>query len=621
MMKPMSASPSKSRAARAGRSGGVMGETRVQWREWGEEAFREAQEQDKPILLSISATWCHWCHVMDRGIPGDPIHTGTYSDPEIAELINTYFIPIRVDTDRRPDINARYNMGGWPTTAFLTPDGEILTGATYIPPMQMRQVLLQVLQYYRSNRSEIQRRAQEIARRRQEAARPMARPGARLSWTIPLHLIGLIARAYDPVYGGFGEAPKFPHPEASLLLLVEYVRGGRRDERLAEMVRRTLHGMAEGGMYDHVEGGWFRYSTTRDWSLPHFEKMLEDHARLIPLYLYAAEVLQDEGLREPAVKALDYVERTLYDPERGVFWGSQDADEEYYALSRRERAQRPPPAVDRTVYANWNGQMALALLVAADLLGEPRWREMALRNLDAVWTLTFNASAGALAHYVDIRGERADAKGIPPLLGDQVHYARAALAAFQRTGERRFLERALQLRPYLESALADREGGGFFDRPEDPRAIGALRIRQKPLEENAVAAEFYLTLHDLTGDREARAMAERTLLAFEQDYVKYDFAAAPYGLAVYRAITEPVRIHVIGSPEDPATQRLLAAAWRGDPFHRVVVPMDPERDAPAIRAQGFSTDGLPVAYVCLGDRCLAPARTPEELAERTAALA
>ncbi len=593
-----------------------MGETRVQWREWGEEAFREAREQDKPILLSISATWCHWCHVMDRGIPGDPIHTGTYSDPEIAELINTYFIPIRVDTDRRPDINARYNMGGWPTTVFLTPDGEILTGATYIPPMQMRQVLLQVLRYYRSNRAEIQRRAQEIARRRQEASRPVPRPGAQLSWTIPMHLIGLIARAYDPVYGGFGEAPKFPHPEASLLLLVEYVRGGRRDERLAEMVRRTLRGMAEGGMYDHVEGGWFRYSTTRDWSLPHFEKMLEDHARLIPLYLYAAEILRDPELREPAVKSLGYVERTLYDPERGVFWGSQDADEEYYALSRRERAQRPPPAVDRTVYANWNGQMALALLVAADLLGEPRWREMALRNLDAVWTLTFNASAGALAHYVDIQGERADAKGVPPLLGDQVHYARAALAAFQRTGERRFLERALQLRPYLEFALADPEGGGFFDRPEDPHAIGALRIRQKPLEENAVAAEFYLTLYDLTGDREARAIAERTLLAFEQDYVKYDFAAAPYGLAVYRAITEPVRIHVIGAPEDPATQRLLAAAWQGDPFHRVVVPMDPRQDAPAIQAQGFPLDGWPAAYVCVGTRCLPPARTPAELVER-----
>ncbi len=598
-----------------------MGETRVQWREWGEAAFREAQEQDKPILLSISATWCHWCHVMDRGIPGDPVHTGTYSDPEIAELINTYFVPIRVDTDRRPDINARYNMGGWPTTVFLTPDGEILTGATYIPPMQMRQVLLQVLRYYRTGREEIRRRAQEIARRRQEASRPVARPGAQLSWTIPLHLIGLIARAYDPVYGGFGEAPKFPHPEACLLLLVEYVCGGRRDERLAEMVRRTLHGMADGGMYDHVEGGWFRYSTTRDWSLPHFEKMLEDHARLIPLYLYAAEVLEDEGLRQAAEKAIEYVRRTLHDPERGVFWGSQDADEEYYALSGRERAQRTPPAVDRTAYVNWNGQMAIAWMIAGDFLGVPAFLEEALRALDALWAMAFDPAVGALYHYVDAHGERADQKGVPPLLTDQVHYARAALAAFQRTGDPRFLERVARLRTYMESALADPEGGGFFDRPEDPRALGALRIRQKLLEENAAAAELYLTLHDLTGDRSAREIAERTLITFEQEYPKYDFAAAPYGLAVYRALTEPVRIYVIGPMEDGATRGLLTAAWRGDPFARVVVPMDPRRDAPAIQAQGFPLDGMPAAYVCVGTRCLPPARTPEEIAERLQALA
>jgi len=272
--------------------------------------------------------------------------------------------------------------------------------------------------------------------------------------------------------------------------------------------------------------------------------------------------------------------------------------------------------VDRTVYVNWNGQMALALMIASDLLEESIWRAMALRALDTVWALAFDETMGALYHYVDAQGERADQKGMPPLLGDQVHYGRAALAAFQRTGERRFLERALRLRTYMESALADPEGGGFFDRPEDPRAIGALRIRQKPLEENAAAAEFYLTLYDLTGDRRARETAERTLLAFEGEYAKYDFAAAPYGLAVYRAITEPVRIHVIGPQEDPETQRLLMAAWRGDPFHRVVVPMDPREDAFAIRAQGFPLDGWPAAYVCIGTRCLPPARTPEELAER-----
>jgi len=592
-----------------------MGESRVRWREWGEEAFREAQEQDKPILLSISATWCHWCHVMDRGLPGDPVHTGTYSDPEIAELIHTYFVPIRVDTDRRPDINARYNMGGWPTTVFLTPDGEILTGGTYIPPHQMRQVLLQVLQYYRAGREEIRRRAEEIARRRQALSRPVARPGARLSWTIPLHLVGLIARDYDPVYGGFGEAPKFPHPDACWLLLLEYRRGGRRDERLAEMVGRTLHGMADGGMFDPVEGGWFRYSTTRDWSVPHFEKMLEDHARLIPLYLHAADLLEDEGLRTAAVRALAYVRRTLYDPERGVFWGSQDADEDYYARSGPERAQRPPPAVDRTVYTNWNSLMAIALLIAGDRLKEPDLTAMALRTLEAVWHLTFEEARGALDHYVDVHGERAAQKGVPPLLGDQVHYARAALMAFQRTGDRRFLERALRLRDYLESALADPEGG-FFDRPEDPQALGALRIRQKPLDENAAAAELYLMLYDLTGDRRAREIAERTLLAFEAEYGKYDFAAAPYGLAVQRALTEPIRIHVIGPMEDPRTQALLAAAWQGDPFTRVVIPLDPEGDRQAIAAQGFSPDGTPAAYVCVGTRCLPPAHTPEEVRQR-----
>ncbi len=589
---------------------------RVQWREWGEGAFQEAREQDKLILLSISASWCHWCHVMDRGIPGDPIHTGTYSDPEIAEIINTHFIPIRVNTDRRPDINARYNMGGWPTTVFLTPEGEILFGATYIPPAQMRQILQQLLQYYRSNREEIKRKLQEITKRREELARPIARTGAKLSQSIPLHLLELIARAYDPLYGGFGKAPKFPMPEVNLFLIVEYVQSGRKDARLAEMAHHTLREMAEGGMYDSVEGGWFRYSTTRDWKIPHFEKMLEDHARLIPVYLYASEVLKDEKLKEAAIKGLEYVKRTLYEPELGVFWGSQEADEEYYALSYRERTMRPPPAVDRTVYTNWNAQMALALLISADILDEAQLREMALRNLDKVWELTFDPSTGALYHYVDIQKGVADKEGIPKLLADQVHYARAALAAFQRTGERRFLERALKLRLYLESSLADWEGGGFYDRPEEPQAIGALRIRQKPLEENAFAAELYLTFHELTGDQKAREIAERTLLAFEQECVRYGFNAAIYGLAVRLAITERARIYVVGPMGEQATQRLLAAAWHGDPFTRTVVPLDPQSDMQTIQAQGFYADEFPVAYVCKENRCLFPARTPEELRER-----
>lgn len=289
-------------------------------------------------------------------------------------------------------------------------------------------------------------------------------------------------------------------------------------------------------------------------------------------------------------------------------------------LSRRERAQRTPPAVDHTVYVNWNGMMALALMIASDLLGEPDSRVMALRALDAVWEQAFDERIGALYHYVDRQRERADQKGVPPLLGDQVYYGRAVLAAYQRTGERRFLERARRLQAYMESALADPEGGGFFDRPEEPKALGALRIRQKPIDENAAAAEFYLTLHDLTSDRATREIAERTLLAFEQEYVKYDFTAARYGLAVYQAITEPIRIYVIGSMEEPRTRDLLAAAWRGDPFHRVVVPLDPEWDTTVIQAQGFPLQERPVAYICAGTRCLPPAHTPEEIKRRLQSL-
>src|SRR5579875_3527969 len=210
----------------------------IAWRPWEAATFAQAQAEDKPILLAISAVWCHWCHVMDET---------SYSDPEVIETINERFIPIRVDNDRRPDVNARYNMGGWPTTAILTPEGDPITGGTYIPPSQLKRTLDQVAELYKTHKAEI-------------------------------------ADGFDPEYGGFGYEPKFPQTDALELLLLEYRRSralGSPDERLYNMLAKTALGMARGGMYDHVEGGFFRYSTTRDWSVPHFEKMAEDHGGLL----------------------------------------------------------------------------------------------------------------------------------------------------------------------------------------------------------------------------------------------------------------------------------------------------------------------------------------------------
>ncbi len=582
-----------------------MAETKVQWREWGEEAFRQAREQDKPILLDISAVWCHWCHVMDHGIPGDPIHTGSYENEEIAEFINTYFIPIRVDTDRRPDINARYNMGGWPTTAFLTPDGDILTGGTYFSPAQMRALLQQVQVYWRSNREAIRLQAQQL--RQREQALPRARPEARLSWGIISQVVGMIAQEYDPVYGGLGVEPKFPQPEVWELVLAQYVSQPARDRRLLDMVTHTLLRMGGGGMYDHVEGGFFRYSTTRDWGVPHFEKMAEDHGRLIPLYLHAWQVTGDEALFNILHKTLEYVTGTLYDAERGVFAGSQDADEDYYSRPLPERRKMKPPFIDWTVYTDWNARLAAAFLELGDALDEPRYGEIGLQALNFLWEHLVPPGEAAY-HYLDEQGRH-----LQGLLGDQAALARACLEALMHTGAAEWLDRAGQLVAVTERTLADEVEGGFFDRPEDPDAPGLLARRQKPIFENAAMAEVYLILHHLSGERGYLDRAEETLRLFAQEFTRYGFMAAGYALAVDRAIHEPVVVHVVGPMADEATRALIRAAWQGYRPWRIVHPLDPDRDRERLAALGYPSDRPPSAYICQDRTCLPPKTDPAEV--------
>ncbi len=245
----------------------------IDWREWGSDAFQAAQAEDKPILLGISAVWCHWCHVMDET---------SYSDDDVIQLINDRFVPIRVDNDQRPNVNARYNMGGWPTTAFLTPEGEVLAGMTYSPPEQFRQALKQISGYYLEKKEEIGQKVTEAAERRRSALDQMGGRGE-LSERIIDGVLSAIDDVYDPVHGGFGNEQKFPHTESVDLLLYTHLRRDNPD--LLHMARKTLERMASGGIFDDVWGGFYRYSTNRDWSVPHFEKMLEDNANLLRNYL------------------------------------------------------------------------------------------------------------------------------------------------------------------------------------------------------------------------------------------------------------------------------------------------------------------------------------------------
>ncbi|HYL26540.1 MAG TPA: DUF255 domain-containing protein, partial [Candidatus Nitrosotalea sp.] len=398
----------------------------IAWMAWGADAFARAQSEDKPILLSISAVWCHWCHVMDET---------SYSDSTVINTINERYVPVRVDNDRRPDVNARYNMGGWPTTAFLAPDGTTLTGATYLPPQQMQRALEEIARFYAERKTEIAEHAAETRARMAPAA---PEPAAALDDAPIRELIEQLDRSYDEEYGGFGEAPKFPQPEIHEFLLAEWRHSG--NSRLHEMTARTVLAMSRGGTYDHVEGGFFRYSTTRDWSVPHFEKMAEDHAGLLRVLAQLVLFAPTADFRATLVSATNYVERVLRDPQTGFFAGSQDADEAYYGLPLEERRRHGEPFVDRTSYTNWTCALAGAVALVSRALDDDALLARSLATLDNVHRLL--AGEDGLLFHVLAPGGTPEVRG---LFADHVAYARALLDAHEISGEARFLDRAARL--------------------------------------------------------------------------------------------------------------------------------------------------------------------------------
>jgi len=530
----------------------------IKWRGWSEEAFAEAAERDRPILLSISAVWCHWCHVMDET---------TYSNTGVIDLINRDYVPIRVDNDLRPDINQRYNMGGWPTTAFLTSSGEILTGATYLPPDQMADALARIAGYYRTHRPEIANRVLEGKKR---AGSAVARSAGALDGGAVDSILEAVGNAYDAEYGGFGSAPKFPQTDAILLLLEQAQL--RSDPELRAMATHTLERMASGGTYDHVEGGFFRYSTTQDWSVPHFEKMLEDHAGLV-----SALALAD--MRETLDVTTGYLDRVLRDPATGLYGGSQDADEHYYSLDAAGRAQASAPYVDRRIYTSWNAALAISYLDAAVRCERPALREHATRLLEHLFEDRYR-QGGGLAHAEDSSGQ----------LPDQVWGLWAAVRAHQAGASGDWLARARDIAQHLEERFADQELGGYFDHAGGDQ-LGRLSERIKPLAENSVAAMALVELDELVGDPEQPylARARRALESVASLPRQYGLMAAVFARAADR-LRHGVKVST-GNAE------LARAALLAHPY-AVIEPNGDDR-----------------AVVCVGTICLAPVSTPAAIAE------
>ena len=646
----------------------------VHWRPWGPEALAEAQARNRPILLSIGYAACHWCHVMAHE---------SFEDPETAALMNAHFTNIKVDREERPDIDTLYmtalhlmgEQGGWPLTMFLTPKGEPFWGGTYFPPEprwgrpSFRQVLQGVAAAWREADQKILHNVGALkgALQRMAAATPGPIPTIDTLNAVALTLV----RATDRVEGGLSGAPKFPNPPIFRFLWQMRFRIGQ--PVCADVVELLLRRMSQGGIYDHLGGGYARYSTDAVWLVPHFEKMLYDNAQILDLLALVHADRPDPLFAARAEETVGWLTREMT-AEGGAFASSQDADSEgeegrFYVwtaaeidallppddaslfkatydvspegnwegrciLNRRQhaqplgdeaearlahcrrilfqaRAKRVAPGRDDKVLADWNGLTIAALARAAIVFGRPEWLQPARRAFDFVAT-RMAAPDGRLMHA--FRAGQASAAG---LLEDHAAMARAALALFEATGEDPYLRHALAWVEAAERHFAAPDGGYYGSAADatDVLVRGLSAGDNVTPSGNGMMAEVQARLFHLTGEDRWRAADERTIGAFAG--AEHGLAAMPSLLAAADLLTEGASVVAVGDPADPRAAALARAALaHPDPAIAVLRAASPRalpEDHPA-HGKGPQPGGVPAAYACRAGACSLPVTEPEGLA-------
>jgi len=574
----------------------------IAWRPFGPAAFDEARRLGRPVLLSVSAVWCHWCHVMDET---------TYSDARVLDLVRERYLPVRLDRDQRPDVDRVYNQGGWPTTCVLNAVGAVLWGATYVPPDAMAHNLEAIARHYAHD--------PDLAARLPpgwSAAGPAgstAAPegtGPGTAAGVVDALLTAIAGDEDADHGGFGRhGAKFPQAGALWFLDALGTWPGPRGETARGILHRALAGMAAGGMEDPVEGGLYRYATRPDWTVPHYEKMLAENAALASLYLRAGARAGDVALRSVGERALAYMDRSLWQDSVQAYGGSQDADEAYAAADAAARAGLGAPFVDPVVYAAPNLAAVEALLDGWAVTGDEGLCARALRLWDGLWARLYRPGAG-IAHF--------DAGEGPRLFGQAADLgaclvAGAAVAWLGRPEERDRL--AILAGLALDGVVA--ADGTVVDARVDadplPAAVTAA-AQAAPVADAGLVALGLVRAGRVLGRQDLVALAGRVV----DRWADRAAGLGTFGGELGRAAAElraPLDVRVACAPESgasgPGPWPFVAAVRRSgvSPAVVTVVPADGRA------AAGLPTSAHTAAYLCTGGRCGAPIGEPARLVE------
>lgn len=563
----------------------------IYWREWDEEAFKEAKEKDKLVLLSISAVWCHWCHVMDET---------AYSYKPNINLINDEFMPIRVDNDKNPDVNSRYNMGGWPTTVILTPEGEILNGGTYMPDKTLYSFLANTSRYYKVhkrkggiiNKEDIEYKKLELAKAND------------ISDKILTNIDKAIYIHFDSHFGGFGVEPKFPHEETLDYLIFRYFNN--KEEDMFKMITKTLDSMANGGIYDHEEGGFFRYSTTRDWSIPHYEKMLEDNSKLLDVYLKLFQITNEGKYSNTCSGIIDYMNNSLLDIKSGVFWGSQDADEYYYSLTKKDRKSKEAPFIDKTIYTDWNAMAISAYIRAYYVIKDANCLGTAQRAVTFLIKNCFSEKHGMYHYYLD------EAQKVG-LLDDQTYMINALIDLYEVTSDNQYIYNATNLADLTLKNFYDDKNGGFFDDIVKYDFAPMAKKNEKSIQSNSFAAQVFYRLYDFSTLEKYKKAAEETIFLFGNAYESHSFFASSFGKPVLRYLSNSLKVTIVGDINNKKTSDMTFESLKlFIPFKNVEI-LDVNKDGEKIILNGYSTEKSPSGYVCKGESCLNPVFTPHDI--------